>query len=187
MWKYFTQCANWYKYYFKHAKLFMFLIENQKMTSPVRRERIKKALKHRAASTWQFWFSSTLAAFGNKLLHPTPASCPCSSHAVTHLKHQVLRYGDYLVFLAAAEWPVLLGVTAEQWAWSDKVTEKTCFVMFMVCKGSCKDYPSSQGETCGETNTLWAMSKHLYSHCQPFKPLKGQQVWDKSRAKFCMY
>lgn len=93
----------------------------------------------------------------------------------------------YSVFLAAAEWSVLLGVTAKQWAWSDKVTEKTRFVTLMVFKGSCKDYPSNQGETCGQTNTLWAVSKHLYSHCQPFKTLKGQQVWNKSRAKCCMY
>lgn len=169
MWRYFTQSTNWYKLllllFRTFRKLFMSLIENQKITSPIRRENIKKTLKHRATSTWRFWFSSTLAAFGNILLHATPASCLCSTD--TSKTSGVVWGLFYLVFLAA-EWAALFGVTAKQWAWSDKVTEKTCFVMLMVCKGSWKDYPSSQGET-------WRDKHPLSSERTPFLTLPAIQ------------
>lgn len=79
----------------------------------------------------------------------------------------------YLVFLAAAEWPVLLGVTAKQGAWSDKVTEKACFVMLMVCKGSCKDYPSNQGE-------MWRDKHPLSSEQIPLVTLPAIQNSEKT-------
>lgn len=74
----------------------------------------------------------------------------------------------YLVFLADAEWPGLLGVTAKQWAWSDKVTEKSCFVMLMVCTGFCKDYLSSQGE-------MWRDKHPLSSEQTPLVTLPAIQ------------